>query len=246
MCEDIDVLLLAAGFGTRLRPLTDSLPKPLVPLCKRPLIDWNLSLIARNGFRRVFINLHYLPELIEEYVGDGSRWGLEVIFVREDPILDTGGAIRNIAEQLRGDLLLTINSDAMFDVDLNLGQLIAGHRGSSLAPLATLLVRENETPEEFGVLRLNGDGRICSFLGVDYISGALAEDYLYTGVQLLSLDLLSDMPEKGAIFSITRDTYRRVLERGGVLAGQTYDGFWSDVGTVDRLHAAEAHLKSRH
>lgn len=239
MCGHIDVLLLAAGFGTRLRPLTDSLPKPLVPLAGRPLIDWNLSLIARNGFRRVFINLHYLPQMIEDYVGDGSRWGLEVAFIRENPILDTGGAIRNIADRVRGDLLLTLNADAMFDPRLDLAAMVSAHQSNSLSPLATLLLRVNDSPNEFGVLRLNSEGRICSFLGVDYIDGATEPDYLYTGVQILSLDLLQDMPAKGEVFSITRDTYRRVLARGGVLCGHIYEGAWSDIGTAERLAAAE-------
>ena len=125
--QGADVLLLAAGFGKRLEPLTVNTPKPLLEVGDKPLIAWNLELIARSGFSRVFINLHHLGERISEFVGDGSHWGLSVEYSKEDPILETGGAIKNIEHKLREPYLITLNSDILLGPDFSLARILEAH-----------------------------------------------------------------------------------------------------------------------
>ncbi|OVE80018.1 hypothetical protein BVY02_01625, partial [bacterium J17] len=111
---DIDVLLLAAGFGSRLRPLTENTPKPLIEVGSKTLIERHLEMLAESGVQRVIVNTHYRAEQLKKYLGDGSDWGLEIVVVHESEILDTGGAIKNILPELRFEQLLTINSDIPF------------------------------------------------------------------------------------------------------------------------------------
>ena len=130
-----DILLLSAGFGTRLRPLTESVPKPLIEVAGESLLSRNLALLSRQGCRRVIINLHYLGDKIKEFVADGSRWGLEVFYSEEPDILDTGGAIKKVAPLLEHQQLLTINSDILLGTELDLQSLLAGHRRFTAEPM---------------------------------------------------------------------------------------------------------------
>jgi len=107
----VDVLLLAAGFGKRLRPLTDTVPKPLVEVQGRPLIEWNFDLLKEAGLERVFVNTHHLANRMVEYFDSRPKDGLQISLVHETPeILDTGGAINNLYGKLEGDLLLCIEA----------------------------------------------------------------------------------------------------------------------------------------
>ena len=234
---DADILLLAAGFGTRLRPLTETTPKPLLAVAGKPLIDWNLERIAREGFARVIINVHHLGQRIIDYVGDGSRYGLSVVYSVEDPILDTGGAIRKIEPLLRHQTLLTINSDTALGPDFSLRGVLKTHLEHKLKPVISCVVQSWPDPNEFGALGLDKDGRVVSFLGVDYLPGCLSK-VIYLGVQAIDRSVLANMPPPGSIFSITRDIYKKILVEQGVICSICYEGYFSDVGTPDRLEAA--------
>jgi len=240
--KDVDVLLLAAGFGTRLRPLTDSIPKPLLPFCGKCIIDWNLELLASAGFRRVFINLHYLGSLIREHVGTGSAWGLDVHYLEEPVILDTGGAIRNFQEHMRGEALLVINADIVLDRQFPFAQLLNAHKQASAEDpvVATMVLRRDEDSADYGQVGMDRQGVICHFRGHDYLApcGPL-EMLMFTGIHVLSRNVFEYMPPKGLAFSITRDTYRMVLECGSLIRGFLYNDFWEDLGTIDRLRRAE-------
>ena len=179
-----DVLLLSAGFGTRLKPLTDSIPKPLVEVGGKPLIAWSLELIAEAGFKRVFINLHYLADKIKDYVGDGSRWGMEVVYFFEEEILGTGGAIKNVESHLQSDNLLTLNSDILFANDFSIADLCLAH--CERKPAVTMVLREDKDSEKYGELGVDKAGRVVSFLGEQYIEGEVVDKLMYTGCQVIS------------------------------------------------------------
>lgn len=233
-----DVLLLAAGFGKRLQAVSDGLPKPLVPFCGKPLIEWNLELIARSGFKRVFVNLHYRGEQILDFVGDGSSWGLEVICVNENPILETGGAIANIRSQIKTPQLITLNSDAIFDPKFSLRTVLEHHLAQKSVPAATLVVRRDPQAKEYGALGVSADRRVVRFLDVPYGAGPVVDEVMYTGVQVIERDLIGMMPSAGTIFSITRDFYPEFLKNGGNVGTYLYEGFFSDIGTPERLSEA--------
>lgn len=234
-----DVLLLAAGFGKRLAPLTDSLPKPLVKAQNKALIDWNLELLAEQGFKRVIVNLHYLPEKIKDHVEDGSKWGIEVCYSFEEVILDTGGAIRKIEPLLLHDNLLIINSDTLFGRSFSFVNLLSSHRESPLSPLATLTLRESPQSKSFGQIGIDEVGRIVSFLDAE-VPGAQVKDHLmFAGAHVISRELIQRMPQSGEVFSITQDVYRPLVAEGQPFFSVLYDGPWSDCGTLERLEKAE-------
>lgn len=188
-----DVLLLSAGFGTRLRPLTLELPKPIIPFCGKPLIEWNLELLARSGANRVFINLHYLPEKLRNFLGDGSRWNLEIFYTLEDTILDTGGGIKNIESMLESEYLITVNSDIVLDPKFDLHVLRRAFEvqrekyKNTLAMLVLTGCAESEA--KIGIAE---DGLICKVLDAHCSKIKPIRNYEYTGVQILAKELFAD------------------------------------------------------
>ena len=111
-------MILAAGLGTRLRPLTDTTPKPLLPVAGTPLIVWNLLLLKRHGFQDVIINLHHLGSMIEQALGDGSRYGLRIVYSYEPVILGTGGGLKQAEPHFSGEPVLVLNGDTLVEIDL--------------------------------------------------------------------------------------------------------------------------------
>lgn len=258
---NVDVLLLAAGRGERLRPLTDRMPKPLVKVGPKSLIEWNIEKLVKAGFSRVFVNLFYLGEQIESFLGDGSRFGIAVEYSKEPVLLDTGGAIKYIEPRLSSDYLVTVNSDILLGDDFSYAELLKAHTEDPRKPLATLALRSDENADKFGVLEMDETRKIVRFLdaiapgdpaqqavGIGGGSPAAsdleksevksAQKLMYMGVQVISRRLFQEMPEAGTVFSITRDIYRRAITQGEMLAGVRYHGYWSDIGTPDRLDEA--------
>src|SRR3954469_22225889 len=133
-------MILAAGLGTRLRPITYEMPKPMVPVLNRPVMEHIVELLASNGFTEVLANLHWFPELIRERFGDGSRFGIDLSYRQEEALLGTAGGVRNAADFL-GDDFLIISGDALTDVDLTqMREFHTSHDG--IATLATKRVAD--------------------------------------------------------------------------------------------------------
>ena len=140
-------MVFAAGFGQRLRPVTNHLPKALVPLRGRPMIEYPLRLLAHSGITEVIINLHHLGSKIEAALGAGERLGLRIRYLKEQELLDTGGGLYRARKLLEDDTFLVINSDVL--IDLPLKDLVAYHRRKHAA--ATLVLREDDQAEQFGL-----------------------------------------------------------------------------------------------
>ena len=149
-------MILAAGLGTRLRPLTNTIPKPLLPIAGTPLIVWNLLLLKQYGFHDVVINLHHLGPMIEQAVGNGSRYGLRVIYSREPTILGTGGGLKQAEPYFSGESVLVLNGDTL--VDLDLGALCAFHQERDA--MATLVLRKDPEAARWGLVEMDSDNRI--------------------------------------------------------------------------------------
>src|SRR5918996_5519933 len=149
-------MILAAGFGTRLRPLTNTVPKALVPVAGRPLIEYSLLFLRSQGITEVVINLHHLGEKIRAALGDGSLYGIRIFYSPEDPILETGGGIKNAQSFLDGDTFVVMNCDTI--LDLNLQEALAFHRHKQA--VATLVLRSDPDVDHYGVLQINDQGRI--------------------------------------------------------------------------------------
>jgi NDP-sugar pyrophosphorylase family protein len=235
-------MVLAAGQGTRLRPLTDTIPKALVPVAGRPMIEYSLRLLRHYGIGDIVINLHHHGEQIEKRLGDGSRLGLRIRYSVEPELLDTGGGLLKAKSFFQSDTFLVINTDVV--IDLHLDELLKFH-GDRKAT-ATLVLRPDADADRYGSIDIDTHGRICRFLdtSLPLHSNGPTRKLMFTGVQVLEPNVFDYMnaatsPQK---FSTTRQTYPRMLADRQPLYGFCFDGFWQDLGTTERIRQAERSL----
>lgn len=239
-------MVLAAGQGTRLRPVTDGRPKALVPVAGRPMIEYALLLLRHYGIREIIINLHHFGEQIEQHLGDGRQLGLEISYSIERELLGTGGGLLKAKPFLQDGTFIVINTDAL--IDLNLAELIAFHRQAGAA--ATLVLRSDEKADQYGSMDIDGEGRICRFLEAKAPTASVGpiRKLMFTGVQIFEPTVFGymDAGEAAQKFSTTMQTYPRMLQAGEALYGFCFEGFWQDLGTVERIKKTEQSLRSRH
>lgn len=239
-----DVLLLAAGFGNRLRPLTETLPKPLIEVRGRSLLEWNLLALHRSGCRRVFVNAHYLAPQIVSFAKAFNKVEIEIEVIEEPVILDTGGAIRNIESKLQHDNVIIVNSDILLGEDFDFRQVLKEHEVNvTNGAVATLVLRKDVDAHKFGILETTDDGRIVSLLGESFrdvgdASCIAVEQYMFLGVSAWNRLAFTYMPPAGNIFSLTRDALASILRAGEQVSSFVYNGYWSDIGTIERLDEA--------
>jgi NDP-sugar pyrophosphorylase family protein len=231
-------MLLAAGLGTRLRPLTHAIPKPLLPVGGTPLIVWNLMLLKRHGFHEVVINLHHLGPMIEQTVGTGEKFGLRITYSREPMILGTGGGIKQAEPYFCGEPVLVLNGDTLFELDLE--ALCAFHLTHNAA--ATLVLREDPDAARWGLVEVGADDRIVRITGKGLSSSVPSVPRMFAGIHILSPKLLRDVP-KGVASSII-DPYVAAIERGEAVLGYDLRGYWSDIGTAERYAQAEHDVRA--
>src|SRR5215210_4891822 len=154
-------MILAAGFGTRLWPLTEDRTKPAIPFLGRPLVGYVAEYLGRHGFRDVVVNLHHRPESVRESLGDGSRFGVRLEYIEEPVILGTSGALDNARHLLEGETFVVINGKII--TDINLAEALATHRRTGA--LATLVLRPNPLHERFSIVETR-DGLVTGFGGM--------------------------------------------------------------------------------
>ncbi len=232
-------MLLAAGLGTRLRPLTETTPKSLLPISGRPILAWNLLLLKHHGITEVIINLHHKGEQVVEALGDGSRYGMRIAYSHEPSLLGTGGGIKQAAPYLKDGPFLILNGDTLSECDLT--ALIAAHRDAHHtdgAP-ATLAVREDADAARWGAITLDAQSRILQIKGEPPIArspGALREPFMFAGIHVLEPAVLDAIPPgPGSII----DVYISLLRQGRPLHGYRMSGYWSDIGTPKRYADAQ-------
>lgn len=237
-------MVFAAGHGERLRPLTEKIPKALIPVAGRPIIEYPLLLLRHYGITEVIINLHHLGEKIKEYLRDGKRLGLQITYSEEKELLDTGGGLLKARPFLSDSTFIVINSDVI--IDLPLTELIEAHRRTGA--LATLVLRKDADADRYGAIHASADLRVQRFLSHEApgaaSSGPLTK-YMFTGVQLLDPKVFDFMQPEAAspAFGITRVTYPRMLRARASMYGFPFRGFWQDLGTPERIQETEERLK---
>ncbi len=234
-------MILAAGFGTRLRPLTESLPKPLLPVGGLPLILWNLLLLREHGIHDVMINLHYLGHMIRQQLGTGERWGMRLEYSEESEILGTGGGLKAAEAFFDGEDFITLNGDTLIDLDLT--DVLTCH--ASTEATVTMVLREDENVEQWGVIETTDDDRVLSITGrgcLKHYPSDTIHKRMFAGVHVLSPHVLRHCPE-GQGSSII-DAYITELENGSRIMGYLASGYWSDVGTPERYDQAQRDIAS--
>ncbi len=238
MEDGVKAMVLAAGLGTRLRPLTENTPKALLLVNGRPLIYYSLKLLQKHGVREVVINLHHLGELVQKELGDGSRFGLHIHYSWEPEILGTGGGVKKAARFFEGESFLVLNSDVLIDLDLKALQRAHKRKKS----LATMVVRERGPDSNFTPVWVGRSERIVG-IGAEAPRKTGVRALMYTGVQYLEPGFLKDLPYDREACLI-RQGYQSVIAQGGRVGGYLYEGYWNDLGTLDRYRQAEEDLRS--
>jgi mannose-1-phosphate guanylyltransferase len=221
----VQALILAGGEGSRLRPLTSTVPKPVVPLVDRPLIVYMLEWLRRHGVDDVVLSCGYLASGVRNVLGDGAALDLRLRYVEEPEPLGTGGAVK-LAEPLLDERFLMLNGDTLTDLDLG-AQLRRHEEARAVATLALVPVPD---PSAYGLVRIAADGAVTDFLekpSPDQIDGRL----ISAGIYVLERSVLSLMPPSGPC-SIERDVFPRLIGHG--LHGLPSDDYWLDIGTPER------------
>ncbi|HEX7279147.1 MAG TPA: NDP-sugar synthase [Solirubrobacterales bacterium] len=233
-------MVLAAGLGTRLRPITYEMPKPMVPVLNQPVMEHILRLLARNGFTEVIANLHWFPDLIESYFGDGSGSGVSLTYSREEQLLGTSGGVRNAAGFL-GDSFLVISGDALTDIDLRaMREFHESHDG-----IATLAMKRVVDTSQFGVAIVGSDGRIQGFQEKPDPSEALS-DLANCGIYMFRKEIFDFFPEPGkskaakegdpaGFADWAMDVFPRLLEGDVPFYSHEIDAYWNDIGNLEEL-----------
>lgn len=224
-------IILAGGEGTRLRPLTASLPKPMAPILGRPVLEYAIRLLKKHGFSDIGITLGYMPEHIRSYFGDGASLGVRITYFLEDTPLGTAGSVKNTGDFIDGDFLV-LCGDAITDVDLS--AFLAFHREKGAE--ASLLLHRMDIPLEYGVVVTDESGRITRFLEKPSW-GRVLSDTVNTGIYLLNPSVLSLSDKVPLDFS--KDLFPRLLAAHRPLYGYTAEGFWCDIGDLDAFRHAQ-------
>ncbi|BBX21646.1 mannose-1-phosphate guanylyltransferase [Mycolicibacter terrae] len=231
--QQVDAVVLVGGKGTRLRPLTLSAPKPMLPTAGLPFLTHLLSRIAAAGIEHVILSTSYKPEVFSQEFGDGSALGLQIDYVTEDEPLGTGGGIANVAAKLRHDTTMVFNGDVLSGADL--AELYAYHREH--AAEATLhLVRVGD-PRAFGCVPTD-DGRVTAFLEK---TEDPPTDQINAGCYVLSRNVIDRIP-RGRAVSVEREVFPALLSDGVKVCGYVDTSYWRDMGTPEDFVRGSADL----
>ena len=222
-------IVLAAGLGKRLRPLTYEMPKPLMPVANTPVMEHILRLLRRHGFTELVTNTSHLPEMITERFGDGSALGVELSYSYEEELLGTAGGVRNVADFLTGgeaDSFLVISGDGLTDLDLS--AMRDSHE--SQGGIATIALKKVPDPGEYGVVITGADSRIQAFQEKPEPSEALS-DLASSGIYMFRNEIFEHFPERDFV-DWAMDVFPALLDGDVPMFGHEISGYWNDVGSL--------------
>lgn len=236
-------IILAAGLGTRLRPLTHEIPKALIPVAGRPLIHYAIALLRKYGITDIAVNLHHLGEQIQVALADGQDLGVTLTYSEELEILGTGGGIMKLAPFFGMESFVVINSDILIDV--NLQEVIARHLKHDA--LATMVLRphprvsgEAGDPTALFTDELGVIDKTCPAEQIPASEHRMPK--MFTGIHVIHPRLLTSLPN--GFSCIFRDAYAPAIADGDPIFGYDYDGYWRDLGTMEAYEKADEELSS--
>jgi len=228
-------VIMAGGFGTRLRPLTAHVPKPLVPVGNVPIMEHTVRLLKRHGFTDLLVLLYFMPETITSHFGDGSRWGVHMTYITPAADLGTAGAVRFAAE---GSLepVLVMSADVLTNFDLEAAAAFHRAKGAE----ATMVLTQVEMPLAYGIVITDEDGRILRFLEKP-AWGEVFSDTINTGIYLLEPSVFGAIPPNRP-YDFGKELFPALLASGRSLWGHVARGYWRDVGDLTEYRAAHIDL----
>lgn len=227
-------MILAAGFGTRLWPLTVDRTKPAIPLLGKPLVGYVAEYLAGFGFNEVVVNLHHRPESVRKALGDGSKFNVKLHYVMEEKILGTSGALDNAKDLLSDDTFIVVNGKIVTDIDIS--KALETHKKTNA--IATLVLLPNIKREKFTVVHTE-NGKLKGFGGMPYINSpsdnesGLNIPLMFTGIQILEPRIFDYIP-KGVFSHSTTDVYPRAIENGELISVHVAEGSWNELSTLNR------------
>jgi NDP-sugar pyrophosphorylase family protein len=253
-------VILAAGFGTRLWPLTEDRTKPAIPFLNRPLIGYSVDYLASHGITDIVVNLHHQPESIRQALCDGSEIGVSITYSFEETILGTSGALDLIRDSLIDDDFVVINGKIVTDIDLQAA--LQSHREKEA--IATLVLRHNAEREHFSIVEVDEASRVSKFAGFPELvaeaamreparaargvvrqHGEAAAPLMFTGIQILSPRIFDYVPRHCFSHS-TIHVYPRAIEAGETVFGHIAHGDWYEMSTLDRYLEASLIFMNKH
>jgi mannose-1-phosphate guanylyltransferase/mannose-1-phosphate guanylyltransferase/phosphomannomutase len=231
-------MVLAAGVGSRLDPLTATLPKPLVPVVNKPVMEHIIALLKKHDFTEICANLHYLPQNIIDYFGDGSKFGVNLTFEMEARLSGDAGGVRACRKFLETGTFIVIMGDLITDADL--GSLVRKHKEKNA--LASIAVKRMDDVSRFGVVVRDKDDFITGFQEKPKQEDALS-DLISTGIYILEPEVFNFIPETGD-YGFGRQLFPSLVEKGERVLGLEIETYWSDVGTIDQYRESNLHALS--
>ncbi|MFW5976605.1 MAG: sugar phosphate nucleotidyltransferase [Bacillota bacterium] len=222
-------VIMAGGKGTRLRPLTCDLPKPMVPIINYPVMEHIIKLLKSHGITDIAVTTYYMPQVIENYFGNGDKWGVNLHYYTEEKPLGTAGSVHN-ADEFLDETFVVISGDAMTDFDLH--QSIRFHQEKEAR--GTLVLSKEEIPLEYGVVITDDDGSIVRFLEKpDW--GQVFSDTVNTGIYILEPEVFN-LYDKGVKFDFSNELFPLMLKNDMGLYGVTLEGYWNDIGNLEEYN----------
>lgn len=222
-------LIMAAGYGTRLEPLTLAVPKPMVPIVNLPTMQHNIELLKRYGFREIVANIHYHPEQIENYFGDGYALGVNLAYSYEEELLGTAGGVKRMAVDIANikETFLVLSSDAL--TDINLKRIISYHKKKNA--LITIALAKVEDVSQFGVVIQDEDAKIVGFQEKPDPSLALS-DMANAGIYVMEPGILKMIPD--GFYDFGKELFPKLVEERAPIYGYPMIEYWNDVGGLDK------------
>jgi len=243
-------IIIAGGAGTRLRPLTYTHPKPLIPVVNRPFLEYQVALLKRHGIDEIIFCTNYMSEQIAQHFGDGSRFGVTMHFVNEEVPLGTAGAIKNAQLVAGRDTFVVLNGDILTDFDI--ASIVAFHRANNA--LVTLTLKDVPSPSPYGVILTDERGRVLEFrepseaqkkaLAANPNIEPTGVDYINAGIYIMEPEALDEIPT-GRPVSIERETYPQMLSTGKPIYAVSRQGFWLDIGRPEQYRQATQAILAR-
>jgi mannose-1-phosphate guanylyltransferase/phosphomannomutase len=221
----VKAVIMAGGEGTRLRPLTSNQPKPMMHLANRPMMEHIVNLLHKHGFDEIVVTVAFMANNIRSYFGDGSEFGVRMVYATEETPLGTAGSVRNAMDEL-DERFLVISGDVLTDIDLT--EIVAYHE--QRAALATIGLTAVENPLEFGIVITREDGSIDRFLEKPGW-GQVFSDTVNNGIFVLEPEIFDYIPE-GRPVDFSSEVFPKLLEEQRPLYGKVCEGYWEDVGTL--------------
>ncbi len=225
-------MILAAGVGSRLDPLTRNVPKPMVPVMNRPVMEHIVERLASSGFNEIMVNVHYLGDQIMNYFGDGSKWGVNIHFSPEDALWGDAGSVKRCEDFFDEDVLLVVGGDDLINIDLK--RLIRFHKEKrSSATIALSLV---DDPSEYGIALTNERGRVTRFLEKPK-GEVMFSNSANTGVYVFDKQVLELIP-KGVQYGFGNNLLPLLIEQKSRFYGFLTSSYWKDVGSLKQYQEA--------